>query len=91
MLSAGIRIIQYRKKEKTPILRYQEAMILRRLTYDYHALLIIDDYVDLALAVHADIVWQARPDFICAVSEITESDNIQNTVYELMIGYSRVR
>ena len=183
MLSAGIRIIQYREKGKTPILRYQEAMILRRLTYDYHALLIIDDYVDLALAVHADgvhigqddlppntvrrivgpnmligwsthsisdlkaanrytgvidyigvgpifstqtkpnansvgisyvywakqfskfpivaiggikttnadIVWQAHPDFICAVSEITESDNIQNTVYELMTGYSRVR
>ena len=39
----------------------------------------------------ADIVWQAHPDFICAVSEITESDNIQNTVYELMNGYSRVR
>ena len=37
------------------------------------------------------IVWQAHPDFICAVSEITESDNIQNTVYELMTGYSRVR
>lgn len=32
MLSAGIRIIQYREKGKTPILRYQEAMILRRLT-----------------------------------------------------------
>ena len=28
---------------------------------------------------------------ICAVSEITESDNIQNTIYELMMGYSRVR
>ena len=39
----------------------------------------------------ADIVWQAHPDFICAVSEITESGNIQNTVYELMTGYSRVR
>lgn len=40
---------------------------------------------------NADTVWQAYPDFICAVSEITESDNIQNTVYELMNGYSRVR
>ena len=40
---------------------------------------------------NTDIVWQAHPDFICAVSEITESDNIQNTVYELMTGYSRVR
>lgn len=40
---------------------------------------------------NTDIVWQAHPDFICAVSEIIESDNIQNTVYELMTGYSRVR
>ena len=40
---------------------------------------------------NTDTVWQAHPDFICAVSEITESDNIQNTVYELMTGYSRVR
>mgnify|MGYP000014955456 FL=1 len=40
---------------------------------------------------NTDIVWQAHPDFICAVSEITESDNIQNTIYELMMGYSRVR
>ena len=40
---------------------------------------------------NADIVWQSHPDFICAVSEITESDNIQNTVYDLMTGYSRVR
>lgn len=40
---------------------------------------------------NTDIVWQAHPDFICAVFEITESDNIQNTVYEFMTGYSRVR
>ena len=40
---------------------------------------------------NADTVWQAHPDFICAVSEITESDNIKNTVYELMTGYRKVR
>ena len=40
---------------------------------------------------NTDIVWQAHPDFICAVSEITESDNIQNTIYELMMGYRKVR
>ena len=40
---------------------------------------------------NTDIVWQAHPDFICAVSEITESDNIKNTVYELMTGYRQVR
>ena len=62
MLSAGIRIIQYREKYKTPILRYQEAMILRQLTSAYHAVLIIDDYVDLALAVHADGIHIGQDD-----------------------------
>ena len=64
MLSAGIRIIQYREKHKTPILRYQEAMILRQLTSAYHALLIIDDYVDLALAVHADGIHIGQDDLL---------------------------
>lgn len=183
MLSAGIRIIQYREKHKTPIIRYQEAMVLRQLTSVYHASLIIDDYVDLALAVHADgihigqddlppntvrrivgpdmligwsthsindlkcanryqniidyigvgpvfstqtkpntypvgisyvhwakqysklpivaiggikisnaeSVWQAHPDFICAVSEITDSPNMQETIHELLSGYVNVR
>lgn len=174
---------KYREKHKTPILRYQEAKVLRQLTSAYHALLIIDDYVDLALAVHADgiiigqddlvpntvrrivesdmligwsthsindlkcanryqniidyigggpvfatqtkpnahpvgiscvhwakqysklpivaiggikisnveSIWKVHPDFICAVSELNESQDMHNTVYELMSGYSKVR
>ena len=36
-------------------------------------------------------VWKAHPDFICAVSEITDSTDLQSTVYNLMTGYCRVR
>ena len=50
------------KKHKTPIIRYQEAKVLRKLTPAYHALLIIDDYVDLALAVHADGIHIGQDD-----------------------------
>lgn len=64
MLSVGIRIIQYREKHKTPIICYQEAMVLRQLTSAYHASLIIDDYVDLALAVHADGVHIGQDDLL---------------------------
>ena len=32
-------------------------------------------------------VSQVHPDFICAVSELNESQDMQNTVYELMSGY----
>lgn len=183
MLSAGIRIIQYREKHKTGVIRYQEAMVLRQLTKRYHALLIIDDYVDLAMAVHADgvhvghddlppsvvrrlvgpdmllgwsthsiedlkaanrykdvldyvgtgpvfqtptkpnavpvglsyvhwaarysrvpivaiggvktdnveSVWQAQPDFICAVSELNESSCMKDTVQQLLKGYTYIR
>lgn len=169
---------KYREKYKTPILRYQEAKVLRQLTSAYHALLIIDDHVDLALAVHVgqddlppntvrrmvgpdmligwsthsindlkcanryqniidyigvgpvfatqtkpnahpvgisyvqwakqfskfpivaiggiktsnvERVWKAHPDFVCAVSELTESQDMHNTVHELMSRYSKVR
>ena len=64
MLSAGILIIQSRDKHKTPIICYQEAMVLRQLTSAYHASLIIDDYVDLALAVHADGVHIGQDDLL---------------------------
>lgn len=36
-------------------------------------------------------VCKVQPDFICAVSELTESQDLQNTVYELMSVYSKVR
>lgn len=62
MLQAGIRVIQYREKQKSPIIRYQEAMVLRRMTSAYHALLIIDDHVDLAMAVHADGIHVGQDD-----------------------------
>lgn len=40
---------------------------------------------------NVESVWKAQPDFICAVSELTEVQDLQNTVYELMSGYSKVR
>ena len=37
------------------------------------------------------MLWNTYPDFVCAVSEITDSIDIQNTVYEFMTGYIKVR
>ena len=53
---------KHREKHKTPIIRYQEAKVLCQLTSAYHALLIIDDYVDLALAVHVDSIHIGQDD-----------------------------
>ena len=54
MLQAGIRFVQYREKEKSGLARYNECLQLRELTRKYGAAFLIDDFVDLAMAVDAD-------------------------------------
>jgi thiamine-phosphate pyrophosphorylase len=53
-ISGGARIIQYRNKTATPELRLAQARALRSLSRDVGATLIINDHVELALAVDAD-------------------------------------
>jgi thiamine-phosphate pyrophosphorylase len=54
VLNAGIRIIQYRDKDRTRGEIYEEAAKLRELTRSFDAMLIINDHADIALAVDAD-------------------------------------
>lgn len=62
MLEAGIRFVQYREKEKSGLARYEECLKLRELTRAYGAAFIIDDFVDLAIAVDADGVHVGQDD-----------------------------
>lgn len=62
MLRAGIKFIQYREKEKSALARYNECLQLKVLTAEYHAAFIIDDFVDLAMAVDADGVHIGQDD-----------------------------
>ena len=62
MLEAGIKIIQYREKEKTGKEMYAQCVKLREMTRTAGALFIIDDFVDLALAVEADGVHIGQDD-----------------------------
>jgi thiamine-phosphate pyrophosphorylase len=57
---AGARIIQYRRKEGTTASLYKEAMELKSLCGD--AKFIVNDRVDIALAVDADGVHVGRDD-----------------------------
>ena len=61
-LQGGVRIIQYRDKSCNRQLRLAEAAQLRQLTRDYHALLLINDDVELARRVSADGVHLGRHD-----------------------------
>lgn len=61
-LKGGVRIIQYRNKSTNQRRRQQQAETLRQLCDQYHALLIINDDIELAKAVNADGVHIGRDD-----------------------------
>lgn len=62
MLEAGVRIIQYREKDRTLRDKYYECVQLRDLTANYNACFIVNDDVHLALAVEADGVHLGQDD-----------------------------
>ncbi|MBI5410316.1 MAG: thiamine phosphate synthase [Nitrospirae bacterium] len=61
-ISAGIRIIQLREKQMSKKELFNEALAIRKLTFKHKALFIINDYIDMALAVDADGVHLGQED-----------------------------
>jgi len=63
-LAAGAKVIQYREKDADSRVMYEKAMQVKRLCEgsDNGAILIINDRVDIALAVEADGVHIGRKD-----------------------------
>lgn len=62
LLKAGIKIIQYREKEKAMIEKYKECKEIRKLTEKFGVTFIVNDNVDLAMAVKADGVHIGQKD-----------------------------
>jgi len=62
ILDAGIKWIQYREKELSRKDIYYQAEKLRKITKDYDAIFIVNDHVDIALAVDADGVHLGQED-----------------------------
>lgn len=62
MLDSGIKIIQYREKQKSMREKYKEVMEIMKITKDYGALLIINDHIDLCKIVEADGVHLGQDD-----------------------------
>ena len=61
-LEAGLRLVQYRAKEVDDSRRFAEASALRQLCARHGALFLVNDRVDLALAVDADGVHLGQAD-----------------------------
>ena len=62
ILACGVPTLQYREKSKKARQMYEECQVLRAMTQQYGALLIINDHLDLALAVGADGVHIGQDD-----------------------------
>ena len=67
-LDAGVRLVQFREKDLDALALFQRAEVFRRLTADAGALLIVDDRVDVALAVGADGVHLGQRDLPIAAA-----------------------
>ncbi len=61
-IKAGVKIIQYREKEKPTRAMYEEAKEIKKLCNKNNVLLIINDRIDIALAVDADGVHLGNDD-----------------------------
>ncbi len=80
LLESGIRWIQYRDKKNIKKIIYQNAINLKQLTSKFDALLSINDYLDIALAVNADGVHLGQDDL-----PLKEAKKIANN---MIIGIS---
>ncbi len=61
-VAAGVEIIQYRNKEAVTRTLYDEALFMKNLCMGTSTLLIINDHIDIALAVDAHGVHIGRED-----------------------------
>jgi thiamine-phosphate pyrophosphorylase len=62
MLDNGIRLIQYREKDKKMGLKYAECLEIRRMTLEAGAAFVVNDDIDLAVLVKADGVHIGQED-----------------------------
>ncbi|MGM3304712.1 thiamine phosphate synthase [Anabaena sp. WFMT] len=67
-LKGGLTLVQYREKTTDDVIRLEQATQLRQLCHNYGALFIINDRVDLALAVNADGVHLGQQDLPIAIA-----------------------
>ena len=62
LLSAGVRILQYREKKLKGGAMLEECRLLRRLTAEAGACFIVNDHIDIAMLVQADGVHVGQED-----------------------------
>ncbi|MFH1155331.1 MAG: thiamine phosphate synthase [Pseudomonadota bacterium] len=62
LIAAGIQVIQYREKDKSMKLKFEECTQIRQMTRQAGVTFIVNDHVDLAMAVDADGIHVGQDD-----------------------------
>lgn len=62
MIKGGIKIIQYREKNKTPLEKLEECKSIRKITAEAGVVFLVNDNVDIALLCGADGVHLGQDD-----------------------------
>ncbi len=81
MIRAGIKIIQYREKDKKLLQKYRECLKIRQLTKEAGVTFIINDDIDIAMLVQADGVHIGQDDL--PIEKVRELVGV-----EMIIGLS---
>lgn len=88
-IKAGVKIIQYREKEKTTREMVEEAEKIKKLCRENNIILVINDRIDIALAVDADGVHLGNDDMPYGIARKILGDKkiIGLTVHNLKEAY----
>jgi thiamine-phosphate pyrophosphorylase len=77
MLDSGVKILQYREKYKQKIEKFKQCEVVRKLTEQYNCIFIVNDDIDIALAVKSDGLHLGQSDLpIIKAREIVGNDMI---------------
>ena len=76
LIDAGVKIIQYREKDRTLREQVEECREIRRMTRQADVTFIVNDHVDLALAVAADGVHVGQDDLPPAIVRKLAGDRL---------------
>ncbi|MDR3306072.1 MAG: thiamine phosphate synthase [Endomicrobium sp.] len=76
MLDAGIKTLQYRDKYKTKLEKFNQCETIRKLTLDYNVFFVVNDDIDIALAVESDGLHLGQDDLPIVKARSIVGDNM---------------
>lgn len=77
LVEAGIKVVQYREKDKKSRQMYEECLAIREITRQANVTFIVNDHIDLALLVEADGIHIGQDDLpVQAVRQLIGNERI---------------